>query len=255
MPSIAPPAPSRPPAHHRHLPLLPLLLLLLFARGAEAGSFWRFSEDPPTAPCPAVTTADPFDLRAYVTAHPWYVQQQQPTRYQPSSDLFCVRASYAFESDATDADALARASVAVLNTANRGAVDGPPQNARRTKLRAVVDPSARASSPSKLRVGPRFLPRAAYGPYWIVAVSPATPGEGGYDWAVVSGGAPTIPGATPGTCRTGEGVNDAGLWLFSRDPVASEDAIAAMRAAAEAKGFDLSRLENVEQRECEYPPE
>lgn len=50
-------------------------------------------------------------------------------------------------------------------------------------------------------------------------------------------------------------MNDAGLWLFSRDPVASEDAIAAMRAAAEAKGFDLSRLENVEQRECEYPPE
>ena len=60
----------------------------------------------------------------------------------------------------------------MYNTANVGGVDGPPQNSDGFRLRAVIDPDADDDAPSKLRVGPRFLPRFLYGPYWVVAVSP-----------------------------------------------------------------------------------
>ena len=37
----------------------------------------------------------------------------------------------------------------------------------------------------------------------------------GYDWAIISGGQPKIPSgpAEDGKCKTGDGVNDSGLWL------------------------------------------
>ncbi len=98
-------------------------------------------------------------------------------------------------------------------------MDGPPQNERRMLLRAIVpDPDV----PSKLAVGPRFLPNSLRGPYWIVAVSPPTPhgeddhlGGLGYDWAVISGGQPAVPGIEPGTCRPKPTrTNARGLALF-----------------------------------------
>ena len=52
-------------------------------------------------------------------------------------------------------------------------------------LRAVVD---NEDVPSKLRVGPRLLPRFFYGPYWIVAASADTEEDieaNGYDWVIV----------------------------------------------------------------------
>ena len=128
------------------------------------------------------TVDDPsFTLAAYAV-HPWYVQQQMTVRYQPEDTLYCVRASYTLEPDG---------SVSVLNTANRGAVDGARQNPTLTRLRAVVADPQSDVPPSKLLVGPRFLPRFAYGPYWVVAASPeqprppGDPAGQGYDWALV----------------------------------------------------------------------
>ena len=69
-------------------------------------------------------------------------------------------------------------SVSVLNTANERGVDGPMQNANMMRLRALVADTTGATPPSKLLVGPRFLPRALYGDYWIVAVSPEQPRAG-----------------------------------------------------------------------------
>ena len=91
----------------------------------------------------------------------------------------------------------------------------------------------------------------------------------GYDWAIVSGGQPFIPSsASPGaddnnnddddatgTCKTGDGVNNSGLWLFTRQKVADEDVVAEMRAVLEEKGFDVSVLKPVEHEGCEYPDE
>jgi hypothetical protein len=193
-----------------------------------SGWFRRFfssfaANDTNAARCPPVATASPFDLAAYVESHPWYVQEQQPNAYQPLSSLFCVRAAYAWE------DA-AKRRVAVLNTANEGAVDGPRTNERKTKLRAVVPDE---TVPSKLAVGPRFVPSASYGPYWVLAVKPSDAPLGeddpekprGYDWAVVSGGQPNVPGGKD-TCRTSlTGVNGSGLWIFTRDPTPSYEVV------------------------------
>ena len=78
----------------------------------------------------------------------------------------------------------------------------------------------------------------------------------GYDWAIVSGGPPSI--RSPGGCRNGDGrslgsaaMNRNGLWLFARRPVDAA-ATAAMRAEAARLGFDLSVLLDVQQEGCRY---
>ena len=43
-----------------------------------------------------------------------------------------------------------------------------------------------------------------------------------------------------------------GLWILTRDPVASDETTAAARAAGVAAGFDLSVLRPVEQKGCTY---
>lgn len=231
--------------------------LFSFPAHIEAGNLLRGLRGP--SACKTVNTSDPFDLKSY-TAHPWYVQQQQVINYQPLDSLFCVRASYTL--------AEGGGSVSVLNTANVGSVTGPAQNADMMRLRALVEDTSGRTPPSKLLVGPSFLPRFVYGPYWVVAVSPSEPrGENwvrwdedepreGYDWAVVSGGQPTIPsGLDDGKCKNGGGTNGSGLWLLTRDKVASEAVIAKMRAVVDRNGFDASVLNPVEQEGCTYPEE
>ena len=163
----------------RALPVILLVVVVVvavFANGVDAGSLRR--TDPA---CKTVETVPDLDLSAYTT-HAWYVQQQQVVRYQPLDAFYCVRAEYTLN-DAGD-------EVEVFNTARNGGVDGDPTNAQGMKLRALVED--KDVSNSKLLVGPTFLPRFTYGPYWIVATSPDTPDpELGYDWAIVSGGAPT----------------------------------------------------------------
>ena len=60
-------------------------------------------------------------------------------------------------------------------------------------------------------MGPCFLPRIAsvtVGPYWVLEYNET---EG---YALVSGGQPSTP--TAGGCVGGTGVNDSGLWIFTR---------------------------------------
>ena len=156
--------PAAPPSSTTVSLLLPLslsLLLSVFVDTVEAGNFLSsLSTTSSTASCTPVTTADPFDLEAYAV-HPWYIQQQQVVRYQPLNSLYCVRASYTVAEDGK--------SVSVLNTANVGGVSGTPQNRGLTRLRALIEDTSGATPPSKLLVGPTFLPRFAYGPYWVVA--------------------------------------------------------------------------------------
>ena len=61
----------------------------------------------------------------------------------------------------------------------------------------------------KLAVGPPFIPSSLYGPYWVVAAGSNDPSNsnprGPYDWALISGGAPSQQGSRPGTCSTGTG--------------------------------------------------
>ena len=115
--------------------------------------------------------------------------------------------------------------------------------------------------PSKLLVGQSvfrpFLPPGIlgllYGEYWIVAA--AEDDEGGYQWAIASGGAPKV--STAKGCMTGFDwkrpylFSGVGLWLFSRypvDPAATKE----MRSVAKDLGFDISNLYPVEQKDCKY---
>lgn len=102
---------------------------------------------------------------------------------------------------------------------------------------AVVNATA-----GKLEVAPCFLPKALSGPYWVVAFSK----EDG--WALVSGGPPTIPSGTG--CKTGDGVNGSGLWIFTRFQERNETTLDKVRAIAVAKGFDLSVLNDCTQTNC-----
>merc|ERR1711959_694694 len=91
--------------------------------------------------------------------------------------------------------------------------------------------------PSKLRVGPAFLPPALYGPYWVVfAGGENAPEE--YDYGIVSG-APAD-------------VNGAGLWLFSKSPVASPEVLSLLEAKTKELGFDLDATLPVTQEGCAY---
>ena len=58
-----------------------------------------------------------------------------------------------------------------MNTAKIGSVEGTDQNptAEDFPLKAVIDD---LSDPSKLKVGPEFVPEALYGPYWVVFAGP-----------------------------------------------------------------------------------
>eukprot|EP00963_Diacronema_lutheri_P010460 scaffold1053_cov332-Pavlova_lutheri.AAC.14 len=199
------------------------------------------------AACPpqGYDSVSPFDLDKYV-GDPWYVLQQLPISYQPLEELFCVRAQYT----QTEARGIFKrrrgdAQVSVLNSASRDGVEGEAFTA---ELLAIVPD---IEDPSKLAVGPTFLPSILYGPYWVVAAGPEDTER--YEWAIVTGGPPTVE--TADGCTTGTGVNDSGFWLFSRTALPSnrEELVSELRGIAEGLGLDTSVLVNVPQEGCTYP--
>merc|ERR1711879_168131 len=97
----------------------------------------------------------------------------------------------------------------------------------------------------KLEVAPYFLPTAFAGAYWVIDYDESQ----GY--ALVSGGASTLEGEG-GLCRTGSGVNEAGLWIFTRQQSRNEELVQKVRRIAKSKGFDLAVLDDVDQSKC--PP-
>ena len=96
------------------------------------------------------------------------------------------------------------------------------------------------------------------GPYWIAALGR----EGSrYTWAVVVGGQPSI--VLSDGCTTPErafredsygraSTGPSGLWLLTREPVASEATFAEMHAAMEQRGIARSKLRPVKQQGCSY---
>ena len=108
-----------------------------------------------------------------------YPEQQAVNSYQSADRLYCVRAEYRFAANSTD-------RLDVFNQGRSGSVTGPLQSGGQFLLSAFVVDANRG----KLAVGPPFLPRSTYGPYWVVATD-ARP----YSWAIISGGPPNLPGA------------------------------------------------------------
>lgn len=159
---------------------------------------------------------------------------QMPVTYLPLNEFYCVRANYSIETPT---------SLSVYNYANIDEVNG---DATGGELCAVIKDD---TEPAKLSVGPCPLPKLFYGPYWVLL---AGPDSHDYEYALISGGQPTID--TGNGCKTGNGVNGSGLWVFSRTQVAPQSQIDMVLNAAADMGFDTSVLHPVEQEGCNYPP-
>lgn len=202
-----------------------IALVLALAAAAAAVPVLPQTQCPP----PGFNSLQGFNVTAYVGA-PWYIQKQMVVRYLPENQFYCVRAQYSQKSDD---------KIRVENYANVDAVNGPATGG---ELEASIKD---LNDPSKLLVGPTFIPDLFRGDYWVLAVG-AT-----YDWALVSGGPPTIDAGEAG-CRTGTGTNGSGLWILSRTQVAPADQVAMVEDLAKQFGFDTSVLLPVEQAGCQY---
>ena len=181
--------------------------------------------------CPPVKTAPDFDLDSYISGS-WYIQEQAETKYLPSSQNFCVRASYTKKAKKN----WLGWSIDVSNYAQES--DGTPHDSGDTLCAQGSD----ASDPAKLEVAPCFLPSFLSGPYWVLAYNEK---EG---YALVSGGQPDIE--TEGGCRNGSGTNDSGLWIFTREQKRDEVLVERIRDMAKEQGFDVSVLNKVDQTNC-----
>ena len=195
--------------------------------------------------CPTVTPQQGFNLTTFIDGK-WFIHQQMPILYLPARDNFCVTAEYS---------RLDSGGLKVHNYANVNRVNGEVYDSDKNIgfLGGICADVPDAKSPAKLSVGPCYVPKwlpAARGPYWVLAVGGASASR--YDWALISGGQPTDKEA--GGCRTGFGINNSGLWIFTRSSIRDEALLQKIRSLAEAKGFDLSVLKDVEHKGCNYAP-
>merc|ERR1711998_532458 len=195
--------------------------------------------------CPTVTAQPNFNLTNFVDGGKWYIHQQMAIKYLPANEVYCVTAQYEFES---------ASEVKVHNYANidevNGKVDDSDVNLK--LLGGICGQQKDANEPAKLSVGPCRLPGwfpGARGPYWVLAAGPS---PDNYEWALISGGQPTIQ--TPNGCQTGTGVNGSGLWIFLRSQTRDQKTIDMIRELAVKLGFDLSVLHDVQHEGCKYTP-
>jgi len=190
----------------------------------------------PRASCRDVQPVQPFDLAEYVRAT-WYVQEQQVTSYQPEDSLQCVVATY--EDEGARVPFFGGTVISVYNWDSRSEGHAPGR-----LCASAVDEEV----PSRLGVAPCFLPTFFAGAYWVIAYGAAE--DGTYDWALVSGGSPTIQ--YPDGCTTGQGYFHSGLWIFSRAPVLAPSKLAEAKQVLVDMGYTLSQLKKVRQEGCSY---
>ena len=104
------------------------------------------------------------------------------------------------------------------------------------------------SEPSKLLVAPCFLPNLFAGEYWVIVAGPSSDN---YQYAVVSGGQPRVQYHDGCTTRN-DSMNNAGLWLFTREQNPSKNLVEFLMNKTKDKGYTLSLLNDVQQNGCLY---
>jgi len=189
-----------------------------------------------TCPPEGFSSIKDFDLDGFI-AKRWYIQQMMETSYLPKTHNWCVYAEYR---------KLANKSfwgydVAVHNHAEEqdGTIHDSDKDIKGGGIYAkIVDEKA-----GQLGVAPWFLPTFLAGPYWIIDYNE----EEGY--ALISGGAPKVSGKD-GSCKTGTGTNDSGLWIFTRAQKTDAKLVSKVREIAQSKGFDLSVLNPIDHTNC-----
>jgi len=219
------------------MPSVPVFLGVLAV--ASAAPAFNATEGLASGSCKEVVTQPDFDLGAFASKR-WYAQQQMPVLYLPASEDYCVYAEYQVLSKPT----LLGYTVQVHNYAEDSS--GGVHDSGKIICARPGD----AKDPAKLEVALCLLPPISgisTGAYWVLAYSEA---EG---YALISGGQPTNSG--PDGCRTGSGVNGAGLWIFTREQQRDEALVQKVRGIAQSQGFDLGVLLDVDQTRCPFRKE
>lgn len=189
--------------------------------------------------------AKDFNTTEYLRAS-WYIQQQQITGYQKKEDLFCVVQTLALEGRKVPFGVGKTGQVvSVYNYATANSTSGAPVNNNTILCARQLNPK---TDPARIINAPCFIPDLLAGDYWTIA---AGPDWNRYDWAIVSAGQPTVQYADGCTTKL-SGTNGAGLWLFSRKPVADPADITHMRSLLTEMGYTLSQLLDVPQAGCNY---
>lgn len=188
--------------------------------------------------CKDIEPQENFDIEAY-TSQPWFAQKQRAIIYLAEDRFHCTEARYSLSP--SPFAKLFGWDVAVNNYDE--SADGEGRGGGGL-CAAITNPFF----PSKLGVSPCFLIPAFFwarlGPYWVMAFDDD---EG---WAVITGGKPTI--WTGSGCKN---IDDAGLWIFTREQTGDAANNATMLAldAARAKGLDVDNLDDffdVNQTSC-----
>lgn len=195
--------------------------------------------------CPGVElqTNPPINLTEYIRKT-WYIQEQQENGYQKKDDLYCVTATYNRDNN-SKVPLFSGNVISVYNYANFNQTNGELLN-NGTVLCAR---QRNTDEPEKLLVAPCFLPNIFGGPYWILAAGPSTDN---YEWAVVIGGQPTVRTSNT-TCTTKTyGVNNSGLWIFSRKQILDKKTIDFIKELMISKGVSTNKLLPVKQEGCSY---
>lgn len=179
----------------------------------------------------------------------WFIQQQQINGYQSAEDLFCVVATYALN-ESKKVPFFKGTVLSVHNYETKGKVNGPVESSDVNVPDGLCARQPDNDVSGKLLVAPCFLPNVLAGPYWIIAFG-ANESTGEYVWGAISGGAPTVQ--FDDGCTTKEtGVNGSGLWIITREQVASGEIIQEARNALTKLGYTLQRLKPVAQKGCSY---
>ena len=185
----------------------------------------------------------PVNLTEY-TRSTWYVQQQQVNGYQRKEDLFCVAATYNRDNN-SKVPFFKGTVLSVYNYGNFNKTNGLSLN--NSTVLCARQPNA--SEPEKLLVAPCFLPNILGGPYWILAAGPSPQM---YDWVVVIGGQPSVRVSNT-TCTTKlNGINNSGLWIFSRDRILDNSTLSMVRDLITSKNVSTDKLLHVNQTGCLY---
>ena len=185
--------------------------------------------------CPTIRVQEDFDLEVYASKR-WYVQEQMEVHYLPKEQNNCVFAEYQQLSKNT----FWGFNIQVHNYAydrqqHKSYDSGSFICAKTTEV------------PAKLNVGPCWFPRISgwtTGAYWVLRHDE----DAGY--AVIIGGQPTNRSAKG--CSTNHGVNNSGLWIFTRAQERDQKVVDLAREATKEFELDLSVLNQVDQTNCTF---
>lgn len=146
-------------------------------------------------------------------------------------------------------------------------MDGPPLTSDSGQSSSIFGKLCAENAPDKgaarFRVGPcilGFISSITAGPYWVVGLGVDEVAKD-YSWAIVSGGQPqefieekngrNFCTTSNSTCALDQ--PETGLWLLTRERVASQRTLDEIFATLDTLGYYTGYLKDVQHAGCTYP--